>query len=787
MKLDLKSKLLLLTLFPTVVILVLSLGRINYDIGVKKDLYKTKKQITTTKEISSIIHFMQKERGYSSGYLADQNTKKTSEFLKTRKSLDASLKHFNEIPSLKEDISQLREKVDSFNLSSSQSSLKYTILITKLLDKILIIPTTVDNLEDRNYLQAYSYIALSKEYLGRIRATLQEAYANKLVSDKNYIQTKISLKMYQTSVEKFEKVLHNESELLAFYEKTLTNDSINEMFLMINSTLGTRDALHLHKWFDVATKSIDFFQLLEVKLFEKVQKSIDEKIEDANQNIVLIALALFILLVVLAYLMFTIVKKILSSAHMLNEEFESSLVLLEQYKETVDKSFIISKTNPNGIISYVNEAFCDISGYTEEELLGKSHNIIRHKDTPKHVFKDMWHNIKDLKTSWSGEIKNLAKDGTCYWMRVFINPILDRDGNVVEYIAMRTDITEIQEDKERIRDTLGITTADFTEARQQAKEYENAIDATWSVVRTDTKNIITYANDTFVDVSGYDREELIGLDCSLFRDKKHIKEGDCEKIKQELSHKKIVRMQFENIAKDNSSYFMDTTIVPITNAKGKIIEHLQLMNDVTELVLIHQEIEKTQQEIIYLMGEIGESRSKETGNHVRRVANYAKILALKAGFDEAEAELISDASPMHDIGKVAIPDKVLLKPESFEPHEWEIMKKHSEIGYKVLSNSQRSLLKASAVIAHEHHEKYDGTGYPRAITGEEIHIYARIVAIADVFDALGNNRVYKKRWPLEKIVEFFKEQRGKHFDPKLVDLFLNNLEEFIKIKEKYED
>jgi len=190
MKLDLKSKLLLLTLFPTVVILVLSLGRINYDVGVKKDLYETKKQITTTKEISSIIHFMQKERGYSSGYLADQNNKKTSEFLQTRKSLDASLKHFNEIPSLKEDISQLREKVDSFNLSSSQSSLKYTILITKLLDKILIIPTTVDNLEDRNYLQAYSYIALSKEYLGRIRATLQEAYANKLVSDKNYIQTK---------------------------------------------------------------------------------------------------------------------------------------------------------------------------------------------------------------------------------------------------------------------------------------------------------------------------------------------------------------------------------------------------------------------------------------------------------------------------------------------------------------------------------------------------------------------------------------------------------------------
>lgn len=136
---------------------------------------------------------------------------------------------------------------------------------------------------------------------------------------------------------------------------------------------------------------------------------------------------------------------------------------------------------------------------------------------------------------------------------------------------------------------------------------------------------------------------------------------------------------------------------------------------------------------------------------------------------------------------MAIPDEILLKPASFEPHEWEIMKTHSEIGYKVLNSSQRPLLKASAVIAHEHHEKYDGSGYPRAIAGENIHIYARIVAIADVFDALGSNRIYKKRWSLEKILEFFKEQKGKYFDPKLIDIFLENLDEFLLIKEKYKE
>jgi len=787
MKLDLKSKLFILTLVPTAIILILSMGRVYYNLGIKEDLYKTKKQIAKVKKISNIVHIMQKERGYSSGFLANKGSEKTLSLIQIRKSLDEVLKDYKELFSLKENILNIREKIDNFELSSSKARQNYTEQITQLLDQITMIPTTIDNLQDRNYLQAYSYFALAKDHLGRIRANLYEVFMNKSLSKDNYLQAKESLNMYNLSINRFEKILHNDSQLLSFYNQISINSSFNKIFLIIDSTIEKQDIIEPKEWFNVATQSIDFLQTLEVKIFNNLQNSIDQKIKNANQNIMFISVGLFLLVIALAYLMLTIVRKILSSAHMFNEEFENSLILLEQYKTTVDKSFIISKTSPAGIICYANQAFCDISGYTQSELLGKPHSIIRHPDTPEQTFKDMWHTIKELKKSWSGEVKNLAKDGTSYWMRVFINPILDRDGNVLEYIAMRTDITEIQEDKERIRNSLGITTANFTEARQQAKEYENAIDATWSVVRTDTNNIITYINDTFITMSGYKREELIGKDCNLFRNIKHIQREDCEKVKQKLANKEIVRMQFENITKKNRPCFMDTTIIAITNSKGNIVEHLHLMNDVTELVLIHQEIEKTQQEIIYLMGEIGESRSKETGNHVRRVANYAKILALKAGFDEKEASLIGDASPMHDIGKVAISDEILLKPGSLEAHEWEIMKTHSEIGYKVLNSSQRPLLKASAIIAYEHHERYDGSGYPRAIAGEEIHIYARIVAIADVFDALGSNRVYKKRWDLEQIVEYFKEQRAKQFDPKLIDIFLENLGDFLKIKEKYKD
>ena len=200
-----------------------------------------------------------------------------------------------------------------------------------------------------------------------------------------------------------------------------------------------------------------------------------------------------------------------------------------------------------------------------------------------------------------------------------------------------------------------------------------------------------------------------------------------------------------------------------------------------------KEIEATQKEIIFTMGAIGETRSKETGNHVKRVAEYSKVLALLAGLDEDEAELLKMASPMHDIGKVGIPDHILNKPARFEPEEWAIMQTHAQLGYEMLQYSERPILKAASIIALGHHEKFDGSGYPNGIKGEDIHIYARITAVADVFDALGSARCYKAAWPLEKILDLFKAERGQHFDPNLTDLFLNNLNEFIKIRDAYQD
>jgi len=247
---------------------------------------------------------------------------------------------------------------------------------------------------------------------------------------------------------------------------------------------------------------------------------------------------------------------------------------------------------------------------------------------------------------------------------------------------------------------------------------------------------------------------------------------------------KALRSQTKDyiVYKTQEKYFQ-IELVPVAS------EHLILayFNDITEALELNDAIEETQREVIYAMGEIGETRSKETGNHVKRVALYSKELALLYGMDYGDADILHMASPMHDIGKVGIPDAILNAPRKLTKEEFEIMKTHAELGYNMLKYSDKPILKAASIVAGEHHEKWDGSGYPNGKRGEDIHIYGRITAVADVFDALGSERVYKKAWKLEKIKALFEEEKGKHFDPQLVELFLNNLDNFLKIRDKFKD
>ncbi len=202
---------------------------------------------------------------------------------------------------------------------------------------------------------------------------------------------------------------------------------------------------------------------------------------------------------------------------------------------------------------------------------------------------------------------------------------------------------------------------------------------------------------------------------------------------------------------------------------------------------LYQKIERSQQEIVNLLGTSIETRSKETGNHIKRVAEISAILATKVGLSENQTEILKLASPLHDIGKIAIPDIILNKPGKLDQEEWKTMMTHAQVGYDMLIDSDGDILQAGAIISHEHHEKWDGSGYPLGKKGEEIHIYGRITAVADVFDALASARCYKNAWPMVDIIHLFNEQKGKHFEPRLVDLLLDNLDEYLFVLESYKD
>jgi response regulator RpfG family c-di-GMP phosphodiesterase len=157
------------------------------------------------------------------------------------------------------------------------------------------------------------------------------------------------------------------------------------------------------------------------------------------------------------------------------------------------------------------------------------------------------------------------------------------------------------------------------------------------------------------------------------------------------------------------------------------------------------------------------------------MAQVVHLLAQESGMSDDETAVLVHASPMHDIGKIATPDSVLLKPGKLDEDEWEIMKQHPTIGLQILDGSTRPILKAAAVIAHQHHEKYDGSGYPQGLKGTAIHPYARIVAVADVFDALSHSRCYKEAWPLSQVAEYMREVSGKHLDPQYVEILIKNI------------
>lgn len=198
-------------------------------------------------------------------------------------------------------------------------------------------------------------------------------------------------------------------------------------------------------------------------------------------------------------------------------------------------------------------------------------------------------------------------------------------------------------------------------------------------------------------------------------------------------------------------------------------------------------LKKSEYEALEVLSRAAEYKDPETGSHIARVSHYSKLIAEKKGLSKREQEIIYYAAPLHDLGKIGIEDNILLKPAKLTSEEFETMKNHSTIGANILSKRENIFLQAGEVIARGHHEKYNGKGYPAGILKQEIPIYARIVAIADVFDALTSVRPYKKAWSFEDALNLLIEEKGEHFDPELVDLFVDSIDEVKAIYKKFSE
>ncbi len=216
--------------------------------------------------------------------------------------------------------------------------------------------------------------------------------------------------------------------------------------------------------------------------------------------------------------------------------------------------------------------------------------------------------------------------------------------------------------------------------------------------------------------------------------------------------------------------------------ESKISDRTKELNEALDLA------RSSEREIVFLLGRAAEYRDIETGAHIKRVRHYSALLAQMMNLPKSDVDMVSIASTLHDVGKVGIPDAILLKQGKLTPNEYDIMKMHVNIGVKMLQGDSRyPLLSCSRIIASQHHEKFDGSGYPAGLAGDNIHIFGRIVSVADVFDALSSDRPYKNALPVDKVMDIMKRERGKHFDPVLLDLLVENLPDFLEIKNRYQE
>lgn len=464
------------------------------------------------------------------------------------------------------------------------------------------------------------------------------------------------------------------------------------------------------------------------------------------------------------------------------QEQQRNRRLLEQYRHLVDASAIVSKCDPQGRITYVNDRFCELSGYDQQALIGSEILRMRHPEEPKDIYGKIWQSVLDG-NKWAGIVKKQAQSGAMYVVDSSLVPIANELNQIEEIVCLDVDITDLYLNYESMLESLSRSERSLNEQRHFLEEYKRVLELGASILVVDPGGRILGVNQRLAKMLGYEIKDLcerplsdlVPADYSTcFQQATWTIDGHCSQV-------------IPFIHRNGSERVFSVNFMSVRDLQGQINSIILSCQDITEPLRLTHEIVETQRELLLVLGEVVENRSQETGKHVYRVAEIAYLLALKLGLTQDHAEILKTAAPMHDIGKVGIDDSILHKPGKLDSDEFEIMKTHAELGHHILTRIDRPLLSIAARIAHEHHENYDGSGYPQGLKGEEISIEGRIIAVADVFDALGHARVYKAAWEDTAIRDYFIAQRGRKFDPALVDLMLKHWDALTDIRNNFRD
>ncbi len=760
-------------ILPLVVLLTFSVYSSFNKLEEKRELNKVSEYMKFSIVSSALIHELQRERGYSSGFIASKgmsfyNELKTQRYYtdKKIKEFKVFLENFNyyiyksksetnfikynkKIINSIDTISLYRTKVNSYKIKVPEIMTYFTNNINLLLEldeQIIIINYNGDITP---LIQSYIILMKIKEKAGIERALISKVLGESNLSnnDFHFFTTLVSAQnihikhFLNTAQQKYSDLLSEKLQSDIFKKITnerniiYTKNIKNNILFQMKEISGYGGLIHYFKNYIIRGSKnlpedirVKYTQLMElIKEYKSIENITSQELEQLN-----------------------IIKKTFT-----------------KYMQNVSKVTQLRLSNKN------------ISEFDKEVTVNDAPALLALKILSKSLFNSQSNWFKSS-TKRINQLKHI-EDKVAYDLHKLINKANSELSNelIVQALILIIVIIIIFLSFMTLRELIEFgKTLNRAQVNTRSGSYEYFIE-----------DKILFWSDEHYKLLQQDKEKfkpsLEAFMIFVHPDDVGIVEDSMSKA---IATKGMVFFEYRILLFDNTKMYVRSSAEVIKySSVGKPLIMVGTITDISESKKLEQEIIDTQKDVLYTMGTISETRSLETGNHVKRVAEYSKLLYILYGAKEDEAELLKMASPMHDIGKIAIPDHILNKPGKLTINEWAIMQTHAELGYEMLKKSNRKMLKVASIISLTHHEKYDGSGYPKGLVGEEIPLIGRITALADVFDALGSDRCYKLAWKLDDILIYLKEEKGKHFDSKLVDIFLKNINMFISIRDKYKE